>query len=123
LDTGRFERVIDQVEGRTLSAPNDLVIDAEGGIWFTDMGKWHRHQMDRSAICYCLADGSGARTVHHGGLGYNGIGLSPGGDRLYVASTFSARVYEMPITGPGRIAPHEGGPHSSPGRLVGGVAG
>jgi gluconolactonase len=36
----------------------------------------------------------------------NGIGLSPEGDRLYVAETPTARVFWFEIEGPGRIKPN-----------------
>src|SRR5207249_9886828 len=39
LATGKVERLYDHVNGRPLSAPNDLVFDRAGGVWFTDLGK------------------------------------------------------------------------------------
>src|SRR5882757_6097290 len=39
LASGKFERVFDQIEGNSLSAPNDLVFDKHGNFWFTDFGK------------------------------------------------------------------------------------
>jgi gluconolactonase len=36
--------------------------------------------------------------------GPNGIGLSPDGKTLYVAETPTARVYAIPLAGPGQVA-------------------
>jgi gluconolactonase len=33
----------------------------------------------------------------------NGIGLSPDGDRVYVAETFTGRVWFWPVTAPGEV--------------------
>jgi gluconolactonase len=35
--------------------------------------------------------------------GPNGLGLSPEGDRIYVAETYSARVWWWEVTGPGQV--------------------
>src|SRR5262245_43399341 len=37
LATGRLERVYDACDGVSLEAPNDLVFDASGRLWFTDL--------------------------------------------------------------------------------------
>ena len=39
LTTGRAERLYESVEGLGLRGPNDLVFDAHGGFYFTDLGK------------------------------------------------------------------------------------
>ena len=58
LATGRFERLYDTVEGLALRGPNDLVFDAHGGFWFTDLGKVRATEMDRGGVFYARADGS-----------------------------------------------------------------
>jgi gluconolactonase len=122
LNTGKFDRLYDHVDGHPLRAPNDLVFDASGGLWFTDMGKTLKRAFDRSGIYYCKPDGSHAHTVHYGGLGYNGIGLSPDGKSLYVACTFSARVYRMRINGAGHVGCAKG-PRSTPEEFLGAAVG
>jgi gluconolactonase len=106
LGTGAVERLYDACDGRPLRAPNDLVIDGLGGIWFTDMGKTLANGVERSAIHYCRPDGSGIVTAYRGvGLSYNGIGLSPDGSVLYVAETHSGRLWRFSVIGPGELAP------------------
>ena len=39
LDTGEVTVLYTECDGNPLMGPNDLVFDAEGGMWFTDHGK------------------------------------------------------------------------------------
>lgn len=118
LTTGKVDRLYDHVDGHPLSAPNDLVIDADGGIWFTDYGKSLARTLARSGVYYCKPDGSHISTVHYGGAGYNGIGLSPDGATLYLSTTFSGRLYRFAIEGPGKVAATFGR-HGKPEDFVG----
>ena len=103
LNTGRFERVIDQVEGIALKGPNDLVFDADGGLWFTDLGKVRAQEMDRGGVFYTGIDGRSARVVAHPAMTPNGIALSPDGRTLYYAETEGARLWAFDVTGPGQV--------------------
>jgi gluconolactonase len=105
LATGDVSTAITHCAGRALLAPNDLVFDAEGGLWFTD------HGVDRSdeahaawsGVCYVPPGGDEAREVPVPLDRTNGIGLSPAGDRLYVAETFAGRLWAADVTGPGQV--------------------
>jgi gluconolactonase len=93
LGTGRFERVIDACDDAPLSAPNDLVFDSGGQLWFTDMGRMEVGGKKYGGL-YCAApDGSRITRIVGGALSYNGVGLSPDMETVYVADTFSARIY------------------------------
>ncbi len=123
LSTGRFERVYDGFEGldgqaHTLRGPNDLVFDAHGGFWFTDLGKTRRRETDRGGIYYGRADGTALVEVAHPVTTPNGIGLSPDGKTVYFAETEGARLWALDVTGPGQVTRH---PFPSPNgsRLVG----
>ena len=39
LDTGRHDVLYTSCDGVPLQSPNDLVFDASGGFWFTDLGE------------------------------------------------------------------------------------
>ncbi|MDG2002360.1 MAG: SMP-30/gluconolactonase/LRE family protein [Novosphingobium sp.] len=98
LATGKFERVYETCDGIALGAPNDLVFDASGRLWFTDIGTIHFDDSgitgkDFGGIYTCLPDGSQITAIKRGTLSYNGIGLSPDESHVYCADTFSARVY------------------------------
>ena len=103
LATGRAERVLESVQGHRLRGPNDLVFDADGGVYFTDLGKGREDDMDRGAVYYARPDGSAATVVSRPVMTPNGIALSPDGRTLYYAETEGARLWAMEVTGPGTI--------------------
>lgn len=104
LASGRVEDVVTEVDGNGLRAPNDLVVDADGGIWFTDHGVRSSRQSDRTGVYWRSPDGSEVREVAFPLDAPNGIGLSPAGDVLYVAETHAGRLYSWRVTGPGELA-------------------
>jgi len=112
LSDGSVETVYTECDGRPLRAPNDLVFDAHGGFWFTDHGVRHDRTSDRTGVYYAAADGSSIREVLFPLDAPNGIGLSPAGDRLYVAETHTGRVWAWNVpepgvaTGSGVLPPH-----------------
>ena len=122
LETGRVEVLYTHAGHIALKGPNDIVFDAHGGFWFTDLGKVRVNEQDRGRVFYAKADGSSCREVIYPMVTPNGIGLSPDGTRLYVAETEPSRLWEFPVTAPGEI--HKD-PWPSPhgGRLVTGPGG
>jgi gluconolactonase len=120
LATGALEVLYTHGPNGPLRGPNDLVFDAHGGFWFTDLGKVRARDMDLGAVYYARADGSSIVEVIQPMFTPNGIGLSPDGSRLYVAETRVSRVWSFEIEGPGRVARQ---PFPSPhgGRLLGGL--
>ena len=73
LTTGKFERLYDTVDGLPLRGPNDLVFDAQGGFYFTDLGKVRETEMDRGGIHYATPDGRKASAIARPVLTPNGI--------------------------------------------------
>ena len=103
LATGRAERVYEHVEGLALRGPNDLVFDAHGGFYFTDLGKGRAADMDLGGLYYGHADGRPANVVLRPLMTPNGVGLSPDGGTLYYAETAGARVFAYEIERPGQV--------------------
>jgi gluconolactonase len=93
LATGQFDRVYDSCDGVPLEAPNDLVFDGEGRLWFTDLGKSHDGIRTASGLFTCLPDGTSISAINRHATSYNGIGLSPDGETIYCADTHQARLY------------------------------
>jgi gluconolactonase len=122
LETGAVECLYRAAGDVPLKGPNDLVFDAQGGFYFTDLGKVRARDMDRGAVYYAKADGSFINEVAFPLVTPNGIGLSPDGKTLYVAETEAARLWAFDIVEPG-VVRKEPWPSPHGGRLVAGVGG
>jgi len=103
LVSGRFDRLYDVVEGQGLRGPNDIVFDAHGGFYFTDLGKVRETEIDRGGIFYGLPDGQRVQVIARPVMTPNGIALSPDGRTLYYAETEGARLWAFAITAPGQV--------------------
>ncbi len=105
-----------------LRGPNDIVFDAHGGFYFTDLGKTRARDLDRGGVYYAKADGSLIKEIAYPTIYANGCGLSPDGSILYFVETESARLWAMDIVAPGEVKrlPWPS-PHGA--RLVVGVGG
>ena len=115
--TGAVSVLYDKCGANKLNGPNDIVFDANGGFYFTDLGKTRASDRDNGLIYYALANGSKIVEVASPMLTPNGIGLSPDGTVLYVAETEPARLWAFDITEPG-VVKKQGWPSPHGGRLV-----
>ncbi|WP_199555827.1 SMP-30/gluconolactonase/LRE family protein [Sandaracinobacteroides hominis] len=104
LSTGKVERLFDSYEGHRLSGPNDIVFDAAGGFWFTDLGKHFPHHTDHGGLYYVTPGGGQLKRAVYG-PDMNGCGLSPDGKTVYTALTTRSHILAFDITGPGEVAP------------------
>ena len=121
LATGEFETLYTECDGHQLKGPNDLVFDERGGFWFTDHGKNRERDRDRGGLYYARPDGSEIREIVYPLDAPNGVGLSPKGDRVYVAETHTGRVFFWKLSEPGVIDPHPRSPNG--GHLLCGLPG
>jgi gluconolactonase len=100
-----------------LVSPNDLVVDADAGVWFTDFGVQDGTAgAGRPGVVFAPGGGGPLVGVVWGTHQANGIGLSADGSELYVAETHSASLWRFSVTGPGQVA--NGG---APGQVHGGT--
>lgn len=118
--TGDIVTVTESSDGRTLRAPNDLVFDAAGGCYFTDHGLRLERTSDRTGVHYLRPDGTATEVVFPLDSP-NGVGLSPDGTHLYAAETYTGRLWEWEVVGPGEVVGH--GLIDAKGTLVHGAAG
>jgi gluconolactonase len=95
LATGACERLYGACDGRALSAPNDLMFDVEGNLWFTDFGKLEENGKQYGGLYCCRADGSSITCIVDRATSYNGVGISPDMRAVYVADTIEARIYAV----------------------------
>lgn len=98
LATGKVERVYDGCDGMPLGAPNDLMFDAGGNIWFTDLGKTGTDSKYYGGLYCARPDGSAITRIFGRAISYNGVGISPDMQTVYVADTYTARVYAFDRT-------------------------
>jgi len=117
LGTGRVERLFDSVEGLALRGPNDIVFDAAGGFYFTDLGKVRAHEVDRGGVYYAAPGYASAIAVAAPAMTPNGVALSPDDSILYYAETEGARLWAFDVTGPGQVR-RDPWPSPHGGRLV-----
>jgi gluconolactonase len=105
LKSGKVATIYTECDGVRLNGPNDLVFDSRGGFWFSDLGKLREWDTDRGALYYALADGSRITCAVRPLITPNGVGLSPDGKIVWVAETFTSRVWGFDIKAPGVISP------------------
>lgn len=116
--TGELELLHTHCDGKPLVAPNDLVFDADGGLWFTDHGVQHGDHADQPGLLH-LGPGGEAVTGAVWGLdSANGVGLSPDGRTVYVAETHPGRLWAFDVVGPGQVANGGGPDRPHAGRLL-----
>jgi gluconolactonase len=105
--TGAVEDLYTECGGHPLRGPNDIVFDAVGGCYFTDLGKSRARDQDKAGIYYATTDGSSITEIVYGLDHANGIALSPDGSRVYAAETITGRVWAWDIASPGVLKPHD----------------
>lgn len=105
-DPGDGERTVlaDQFNGKRFNAPNDLVIDKQGGIYFTDPLFRAPQPLPQTAqtVYYIATDGEVSRLTDNLPAP-NGIGLSPDGSQLYVIPSQQAEMLVYDILAPGNL--------------------
>jgi gluconolactonase len=101
---GKISVLADSFGGKNLNSPNDLWIDAKGGIYFTDprYGNTDDLEQDKMAVYYLPKDGSLGR-VADDLVKPNGVVGTPDGKTLYVADEGGNKVYAYAILKNGKL--------------------
>lgn len=120
---GQVSDLYTECDGRPLRGPNDIVFDAEGGFYFTDLGKTRKRDSDTGGLYYAEPDGSRIEEIAFPLTQPNGVGLSPDGSRIYVAETGPGRVWYWDVAGPGKLRPGPNPIGPARGTLLHGFAG
>lgn len=104
LAGGKKRVLASMYNGKPFNAPNDLVVDRQGGVYFTDpdFGAKMPAPQDARAVYYISPEGKVARVT--GDLPKpNGVILSPDEKTLYVIPTGSEDMLAYPVEGPGKL--------------------
>mgnify|MGYP001131905766 CR=1 FL=1 len=101
---GGITTLADVYEGAQLNSPNDLVIDDQGGIYFTDprYGNRDNMRMRIEGVYYLDRRGQLMRVIDDLQRP-NGVMLSPGGETLYVADEAARRIYAYDVRADGTL--------------------
>ena len=105
LMTGKRQILADKFDGKPFNAPNDIVMDESGGIYFTDPLFRAPTPLPQTiqAVYYRKKDGAVTRVSDHIAAP-NGIALSPDGSKLYVAPSQQAEMLVFEVEGPGTLS-------------------
>jgi gluconolactonase len=111
LDTGEVEVLTDRYEGHRYNSPNDVCVDTQGRIWFTDPYYWTDTaslELGHEAV-YCI-DGSGVRcVVSQPYIGRpNGLAITPDDRTLYVIDSHNVaggnrKIWAFDVAGDGTL--------------------
>jgi gluconolactonase len=102
---GQSRRILaEKYEGKRFNAPNDLVIDKQGGIYFTDPAFSAPMPLPQEKTCvyYLSAAGDVTRLIDNL-PNPNGVTLSPDEKTLYVIPSGQAEMMAYPVESPGKI--------------------
>ena len=93
-----------QYRGQRFNAPNDLVVDRAGGIYFTDPHFRAPTPLPQKvvAVYYATADGQVTRLIDNL-KAPNGVILSPDEKTLYVIPTLQKQMMAYPVLSPGKL--------------------
>jgi len=99
LATAAVKDYVPDFYGEHFIGLNDLIVDPQGGIYFTDA--WGSSVLDpKGAVYYVSADKKVTRLIND--MAYpNGISLSPDNRTLYIDEFMAQRVLAVPVVAPG----------------------
>lgn len=104
IQDGKIEPLCDSFDGKPLNSPNDLALDGQGGLYFTDPRYGGDGKIDQTCMGVYYVDAAGKTTrVIDNRRRPNGILVSIDGKTLFVAEPDKRELWKYEITGPGKI--------------------
>jgi gluconolactonase len=103
---GEVTVLADKYEGKRFNSPNDLWIDPNGGVYFTDPRYGNRDGMEAGGehVYYLTPDRKKVVRVIDDMVRPNGVIGTPNGRRLYVADHGGNKTYSYRISGDGTLS-------------------
>jgi gluconolactonase len=102
--------LVDEFQGQKLNGPNDLWVDAKGGIYFTDpyyqRPYWERKEkeIEKERVYYLTPDMNELRIVADDMVQPNGIIGTPDGKMIYIADIGDKKTYSFTISENGDLS-------------------
>ncbi len=88
--------------GKQFNGPNDLVVDSQGGVFFTDPNfENFSNRQPQDAVCYITPGGTVNQVLPFGTQKPNGVIISPDQSTLYVGLWGSNVIDEYSLNTPG----------------------
>ncbi len=108
LKTKELVVLADRFDGKKLNSPNDLALDAHGGLYFTDPRYGGDEPPEQPVMGVYYIDKAGALTQVISTLQRpNGILVSADGKSLFVAEPNRRQLYRYPVEAPGVLGKGE----------------
>jgi gluconolactonase len=113
MTTGAITVLTDRFEGKRYNSPNDVVVDPQGRIWFTDpyyMDDRSILELDAEAVYRIDLDGSVTRVVSQPQVERpNGLAIAPDGKTLYLIDSHprpggARKVWAFAINADGSVS-------------------
>ncbi len=104
---GKVTVLADSYEGKKLNSPNDLWVDPDGGVYFSDprYGSMEGLELDGFYVFYISPDRKKVTRVIDDLKKPNGVLGTADGKQLYVADAGGGKTYVYKILGPGKLGP------------------
>lgn len=105
-ENGNVEVVIDQYQGAPFNSPNDLWIDPQGGIYFTDPRYGDESDLPQAGyhVYYLAPDADQAEVIITDLVKPNGVIGTEDGHTLYVADHLGHQTFAYTIEAPGELS-------------------
>lgn len=95
--------IADSIDGKPFNGPNDLAVDAEGGVYFTDPNFAKRNDGPGVEQVYFVTPGGQPVSVADQLERPNGVILSPDEKLLYVADSNGKTIWCFTVESPGKL--------------------
>ncbi len=104
VDQKRRRVLASEYDGKRFNAPNDLVLDESGGVYFTDPHFRAPKPLpqEKMGVYYVTSSGKVSRLIDDLAAP-NGVILSPDEKTLYVFPSMSAEMMAYPVVSPGKL--------------------